>query len=139
MSPYDFKDGLIYHDKKTDDGAIYDSKLLWTLGNYARFIRPGASRISVSYADRDLTETLQNGVLISAYKNKDGSVVVVAVNQKEAAVDLELNLDSESYVKVTSYVTDAGQNLKSKVLGKPKKGIFTVGKKSITTFIFQSK
>ena len=139
MSPYDFKDGLIYHDKKTDDGAIYDSKLLWAFGNYARFIRPGASRISVSYADRDLTDTLQNGVLVSAYQNKDGSVVVVAVNQKETAVDLELNLDSESYVKVTSYVTNTEQNLKSKVLGKLKDGIFTVGEKSITTFVFQSK
>ncbi|MBU3024176.1 glycoside hydrolase [Zobellia galactanivorans] len=139
MSPYDFKDGLIYHDKNTDDGAIYDSKLLWTLGNYSRFIRPEASRISVSYANRDATETLRNGVLVSAYKNKDGSIVVVAINQKEEAADLEFNSDFRFFARVMSYVTDAGQNLKSKVLGKPKKGIFTVGKKSITTFIFQSK
>ncbi|WP_194530062.1 glycoside hydrolase family 30 protein [Zobellia roscoffensis] len=137
MSPYDFKDGLIYHDKHMEDGVIYDSKLLWAFGNYSRFIRPGALRISAIYKNDTSTETLQNGVLISAYKNKDNSMVVVAVNQKNTAVNLKLQLDVQPYEKVSSYITDIGQNLESKILEKPKDGKFTVSEKSVTTFVFR--
>ncbi len=41
VSPYDYKDGLVYIDRDKDGGAVYDSKMLWALGNFSRFIRPG--------------------------------------------------------------------------------------------------
>jgi hypothetical protein len=56
VSQVDFKDGLVYLDDGSQgdsgkmgaetlslmrDGAVRESKLLWTLGNYSRFVRPG--------------------------------------------------------------------------------------------------
>ena len=50
----DYKDGLIYAnpDKSLLNGTFTDSKLMWTLGNYSRFIRPGATRLGVSGYNR---------------------------------------------------------------------------------------
>jgi len=63
VSPYDFKDGLVYIDKSETGGNIYDSKLLWALGNWSRFVRPGAKRI--------LAESLENqNIKISPFKTK---------------------------------------------------------------------
>jgi hypothetical protein len=60
ISQVDYKDGLVYLDDGSqgetgrmgprassllDDGAVRPSKLLWVLGNYSRFIRPGMVRI----------------------------------------------------------------------------------------------
>ena len=39
ISPGDFKDGLVYVDRDTK--ALYDSKLLWGVGNYSHFLRRG--------------------------------------------------------------------------------------------------
>jgi hypothetical protein len=47
ISPYDYKDGLIYIDKSEKDGRFWDSKKLWALGNFSRFVRPGMERIEV--------------------------------------------------------------------------------------------
>jgi hypothetical protein len=44
ISPYNYKDGLVYIDKNKTDGDFKSSKMLWALGNYSRFIRPGAVR-----------------------------------------------------------------------------------------------
>ncbi|CAM4290152.1 glycoside hydrolase family 30 protein [Zobellia nedashkovskayae] len=137
MSPYDFKDGLVYHDKNVADGAIYDSKLLWAFGNYARFIRPGATRISVAYDNSTTIKALQNGVLVSAYENTDGSRVVVAVNQSEETVLLALQMNMAAHTKLRSYKTNKDQNLKHNALEKPVDGKFLLSEKSVTTFVFE--
>jgi hypothetical protein len=53
ISYADYKDGLIYifPNKDKSDGTFEDSKLLWALGNYSRFIRPGAIRVDVTGTD----------------------------------------------------------------------------------------
>lgn len=62
VSANDFKDGLIYifnKDQKGEkdvnkyDADLFDSKLLWTLGNYSRFIRPNMQRIEVNIAQEN--------------------------------------------------------------------------------------
>ena len=101
VSPYDYKDGLVYIDKSETGGNIYESKLLWTLGNYSRFIRPGAKRIAVdSPGNSDLK--------ISAYKNEDGSIVVVCLNRGAIVQDTQLNLNGSS----KRYETSGQYNLK---------------------------
>ena len=67
------------------DGRVEDSKLMWALGNYSRFIRPGAVRLSVSAFDQTNTfipdgDTDQQGLMCSAYKNVDGTYVIVVIN-----------------------------------------------------------
>ena len=65
ISAYDYKDGLIYADKNKEDGAFYESKMLWVLGNYSRFIRPGFKRIKLEEIGKKNTANLK----YSAYKS----------------------------------------------------------------------
>ena len=45
VTAYDYKDGLVKVDSTLQADSISASKLLWTLGNFSRFIRPGSQRI----------------------------------------------------------------------------------------------
>lgn len=102
LSPYDYKDGLIYLDDGScngigsgdagldaslkQDGVIRTSKLMWALGNFSRFVRPGMTRVDIAptagKADPDL--------LLSAYEG-DGRSVVVVINlgTQERTIGLE--------------------------------------------------
>jgi O-glycosyl hydrolase len=105
ISPYDYKDGLIYIDKSETGGNIYESKLLWALGNYSRFIRPGATVIhTVSIGNPDLK--------ISAYKNKGGEIVVVIVNREAENQGLQINLQGDYQKQGKIYETSAANNLR---------------------------
>ena len=86
----DYKDGLIreYSEFPHLDGYVEDSKLMWVLGNYSRFIRPGAVRLGISAFDEKGNripegDTEQRGLMCSAYQNKDGSYVMVLLNYSE--------------------------------------------------------
>ncbi|MDN3618104.1 glycoside hydrolase family 30 protein [Polaribacter undariae] len=129
MTPYKYKDGLIYHDKNKEDGTFESSKLLWGLGNYSRFIRPEAKRIKIEYKDKNSLENLEKGVLVSAYKNIDNTIVVVVVNQKEEAVKLSF----KSIIKQL-YVTDKDFDLKL-IKGNIGEKDIEISGKSINTLI----
>ncbi|UMB62049.1 xylanase [Lutibacter sp. A80] len=136
LSAYNYKDGLIYVDKATDDGEFVDSKLLWALGNYARFIRPEAKRIKVDYKDINSIENLKNGLLVSAYKNSDNSIVVVVVNQQKNAVHLDMLIDGTSAFKAKKmYTTNKSLNLKNVEI-KNNKPLIILGA-SINTIIYE--
>jgi hypothetical protein len=102
LSQVDFKDGLVYLDDGSQgstgrmgpetlslmsDGVVRESKLLWTFGNYARFIRPGMVRVKCGVEPE---QSYANGVLGSAYKGSGGELAVVLVNlgQEEARCNL---------------------------------------------------
>ncbi len=56
------------------------SKILWGLGNYSKFIRPGADRIALTGLD----EQARSGLLGSAYKDdNEKTVTAVFVNDSE--------------------------------------------------------
>ncbi len=81
ISPYDYKDGLVYIDKNTQNGTVSDSKLLWGLGNYSRFIRPGAVRLGISRSDNATPEEAAQQVMASAYTHEEqGTLTMVVVN-----------------------------------------------------------
>ncbi|GAA4103049.1 glycoside hydrolase [Mucilaginibacter panaciglaebae] len=113
ISAYDYKDGLIYIDKNKTDGNFYTSKMLWVLGNYSRFIKPGAKRIDVSLSKADLKKPL----LISAYKNKRGLAVVI-VNQNSEDMDITLDTNDGKIKFTTSYTTSATDGLKAATIAK---------------------
>jgi O-glycosyl hydrolase len=50
VSNGDFKDGLVYTDWKHpgDAESILPSKMLWAMGNYSRFVRPGYVRVGLT-------------------------------------------------------------------------------------------
>ena len=126
LSAYDYKDGLIYLDKKEKDGNFSDSKILWALGNYSRFIRPGMQRIALQIP------TLKD-VYPSAYKdNKTKQLVCVFINESAASqtVSLERTKTSSASKDIIFYVTDAANNLakhviKGKEIVLPAKSIVT--------------
>lgn len=112
VSPYNYKDGLIYIDKNKTDGNYYDSKMLWALGNYSRFVRPGMQRIEVTTDSKQL--------LVSGYKNQaDGSLVLVIVNSAAEKTKLQLNGDIVSAgKKIITYTTDETKSLKKNIAAK---------------------
>lgn len=114
----DYKDGLLhqYKDAATGNDTIVDSKLLWALGNYSRFIRPGAVRIDISEIDGSgapISDSVTDpyGLMLSAYRNADGSIVVVVINYSDKEETFRLKLPSDANRMSKAYVTsDAGNS-----------------------------
>jgi len=117
----DYKDGLVYLDDGSKgetgnmggkvkslmyDGEVRDSKLLWVLGNYSRFIRPGMIRIKCDLSEK---QSLENGLLVSAYKKPEsGQQVYVLTNLSDKKINVDFNKDLQS----KTYITDKDQSLK---------------------------
>jgi O-glycosyl hydrolase len=82
VSKYQYRDGLIYVDPLDHD--VMQTKRLWILGNYSRFIRPGFVRMGIRGGDESF--------LVSAYRSADDQRwVVVAVNLSNQPVNLQLD------------------------------------------------
>jgi len=125
ISAYDYKDGLIYIDKNKTDGNFYASKMLWVLGNYSRFIKPGAVRIAVS-------SSADNRLLISAYK-KDKNITLVVVNPESESRDISVNDIGDFKLKYDKmYVTSTTADLKAEKISAQK---ITVPARSVVTIM----
>jgi O-glycosyl hydrolase len=134
VTAYDYKDGLIYVDKNKTDGKIEDAKLLWALGNYSRFIRPDAARVSVT--SQNFNSDNPNGVMVSSYMNPNGELVVVAINYGESDLATFINVSGESIEKFGVYVTGPAADEKLKPLGgKNASEKFIIPRKSIVTLV----
>lgn len=137
----DYKDGLI-RVLSTDSwktGKAIDSKLMWALGNYSRFVRPGAIRHDITVTENGKTiddgDTEPYGVMVSAYKNTDGSWVAVAINYSEARRPITLCLDGHDGAWTMYRTSDVtGENLKS--VGQTLETT-TLEPRSVTTFVRQ--
>ncbi|MGM9478338.1 glycoside hydrolase [Pedobacter sp. GSP4] len=105
ISSGDYKDGLVYIDKSKTDGAVYDSKMLWALGNYSRFLKPGSQRVQVSTVSATNTE-----IYVSAYQQNQ-KLVTVAVNPNKQDIMLDLDIKGKGDSKAQTYVTSANYNL----------------------------
>jgi len=105
VSAGDYKDGLVYIDKNKTDGQVYDSKLLWALGNYSRFISAGSKRLQVKTLGTDVPQ-----VNVSSYlQNK--KLVTVVVNPTENDLDLNMEVKGNQQRFVQTYVTSDQYNL----------------------------
>ena len=126
ISPYDYKDGLIYIDKNQNDGTYSESKMLWTLGNYSRFVRPGYVRMDV--------QTKNSPLLVSAYKSPDGNKsVVVVINTTPQAQEVDFTIPGKNLRGV--YVTSDTEDLALQTLENDEQ--FSISARSVTTFIFE--
>ena len=111
VSPYNYKDGLIYIDKNKNNGHVYESKLLWTLGHYSRFIKRGYKRIGLERSDQNTAKNNIKDVLISTYKapTKD-EYIAVFINQTTSPKAIKYNvLDKDGYA-ATIYQTSNSPN-----------------------------
>ncbi len=108
FSEWNYKDGLIFIDDgnltcgasngdepmiescKTD-GEFRISKLLWALGNYSFFIRPGMYRIAGKVNRIEDCKDILSSAYVDDNKKK---LVVVIINNSDAPQNVTLKLDS---------------------------------------------
>lgn len=109
VSPYDYKDGLVYIDYDKFDGAVYESKMLWAMGNFSRFIRPGMHRVEA------LESSTGSSVLVSAYHGQ-GRLTTILINPSYDEKVLELSFNDNSVMDFDMYTTsgNADDNLSYK-------------------------
>jgi len=129
VSPYDYKDGLVYIDKSKTDGQYQSSKMLWALGNFSRFVRPGARRVEAS------SSLGTDGLLASSYLNTNNELVTVIVNSDNEEREVQLALGSgQQPGAAKAYETSAQSDLAPvKVSGS--EGKFLVKGRSIVTVV----
>lgn len=114
VSKVDYKDGLIYTDfnEAGDEQNILTSKILWALGNYSKFIRPGAVRIALTGLDEGADSELLGSAYVHA---EEQTVTAVFVNNSEEDKRIQLSLkgmdQSKSIALMESYITSAGRDL----------------------------
>lgn len=137
----DYKDGLIYLDDGNSnggqtseyckkDGFARPSKLMWALGNYSFFVRPGMKRVAVEGIDPVKAST---DVMISAYKDSK-KLVIVAINVTDKEQTYKLDIDGKIKNKsLTPYITSESSNLtKGQVV---KMESMVIPSKSVVTFV----
>ncbi len=112
LSQYDYKDGLIYLDNGNDgingpshpdsellkqDGFYRESKTLWALCNYSRFVRPGMVRIKAGFSIPKSEELQATNLMFSAYKDPGSDqLVVVFVNYAQTDKEVRIGNLGES-------------------------------------------
>lgn len=103
------------------DGTYKENKLLWALGNFSRFIRPGMQRFEVVDLDyNDDTVSVEN-FMISGYKDPGTKkVVLVCVNNTDRERSLTIKNDQEDFEVVggvfEAYITSEALDLKKSTL-----------------------
>jgi O-Glycosyl hydrolase family 30/Glycosyl hydrolase family 30 beta sandwich domain len=143
VSPSDYKDGLVYITDVNGsmgenvatkiDGLIFKSKMLWALGNYSRFIRPGMIRVNMQLEKFTNTTDAAVGMMVSAYKNpQKKELVVVVLNMTDKAEKIKLSGLSFASPKLKTYTTTDIKELK---FSESAADNITIEGKSITTFV----
>lgn len=118
------------------DGEYYQTKGLWAMGNYSRFIRPGMQRINTTRSDNMDDLTASQHIMLSAYTN-DKQLTIVAINYTSEPRDIRLDIKNFGKIKtVQKYLTSAaeGDNLKAYPLPGIKKNI-PLPARSVTTIV----
>jgi O-glycosyl hydrolase len=95
-----YPDGLVYVNYQDPDD-VQTSKRLWCLGNFSKFIDEGAVRVKIKEAQSDL--------LSCAFKNPDGSLVIIYVNQTDNS--MKTNINASNYKSYKTYVTSVDKDL----------------------------
>lgn len=104
--------GMTYKDDEEalinmnlDDQTYLVNKRLWTLGNYARFVRPGWYRI-------EATVHPASGVYVSAYHDPaTGGFAIVIINGNDEETQIELALDDFTTAELMPYRTSETEDL----------------------------
>ncbi len=124
------KDGNIING-----GFVSTNKLLWGLGNYSFFIRPGYVRIALDGADNPDT------MVGSAYQSPDQSrIVAVYVNSSYDESTIQTSFPKEISKKIktiSAYVTNKNMDLaKTNISDNPNSAI-SIPARSIVTIVYE--
>lgn len=72
----------------TRDGSLHFNFAYYCIGHFSKFIRPGARRITASPSRAELKAT--------AFKNVDGSVAVIVLNDSDKKIDYRLYVGNQA-------------------------------------------
>ncbi|WP_162907727.1 carbohydrate-binding protein [Allorhizocola rhizosphaerae] len=107
------------------------SKRLWAMANYSRYIRPGATRIATSSSDSNLR--------MSAFRNTDGSVILVGLNAAASSNQVSFSLQNTgvSGGTATPYLTNGSNSMTAQAALGVSNGSFTatVPARSLVTYV----
>jgi hypothetical protein len=114
-------------------GTVTANKILWALGNYSRFVRPGFKLISSSGADN------LNTLVESSYISPDGKqIIAVFVNSsfKDEKANIILPKKIAQKIKGLSiYITDTERDLEPQKKGKEDLKNIIIPARSLTTAV----
>jgi glucuronoarabinoxylan endo-1,4-beta-xylanase len=127
-----------YSGNTTNEGLIQQSgsvttKRYYTFGNFTRYVRPGYHMVAV-------TGVFPDKVLVSAYKNDAGAVVIVAINETTTAQSIPLAFaGGTAPTMMKPYVTSGTQNWGEGAAVAVTGGSLTMalGAMTVTTFVSQ--
>ncbi len=127
ISQCNFKDGLIYLDNGNNgipsqqhpdneslkyDGFFHDSKLMWAMGNYSRFVRPGMVRVHAALNDSSGVTEEANELMVTAFKdNAKKQLVLVLVNYSAEKQQIAIKDADRFASEIAAYVTSEDNNL----------------------------
>ena len=127
VSKYNYRDGLIYTREYGE--RIEETRRLWTLGNFSRFVRPGAVRVEASSTDEQVN--------VSAYSDPaSGALTVVAINNVASDVPIAFAGLRPDQTKLTRYETSDTHALDLVFSGAIPEQL-TLPPFSVTTFVFE--
>jgi O-glycosyl hydrolase len=125
-----------YQASGDNEGVILTSgtltKRAYTMGNYAKFVRPG-------YVMVDVTGNSNANLLLSAFKGTDGTVVVVAVNKGTSAANVPITIAGGTATSCTPNVTSSSANLAAGTAVPVTGGTFTASLAATTVTSFVCK
>ena len=137
-----YPDGLVYVDYNNPDN-VQTAKRLWVMGNYAKFIEEGATRVQVTTGSsfgKNITTAKTydsdkiNYIEQTAYQNPDGSIVVVYINNSDTD---EYTTFGTAYSTFETYVTDATHDLAKYQSGNAQNTVVHIPHKSVTTVVLE--
>jgi O-glycosyl hydrolase len=112
--------------------TVTPSGRLWAFANYSRYIHPGAVRIAA---------TSSNGAVdLTAFKNTDGTVAIVALNTGTGADPITYSLSgtgTPNGATVTPYLTNAASDVAAQSPQRVSGGSFTasIPARSLVTYV----
>ena len=126
-----------YQASGDNEGLIISTSSLtkraYTLGNYAKFVRPG-------YVMVDVTGNSNANLLLSAFKGTDGTVAVVAVNKGTSAASVPITIaGGTAPASCTPNVTSSSANLAAGTAVTVTGGTFTAALAATTVTSFVCK
>lgn len=117
-------------------GTVEASRLLWTLGHYSRFVRPGYQRVEATHSLYNDQLSASTNLMVSAFLSPDQSeLVLVLVNYSDKIEKFSLDgIGSDLKIKegkVTAYLSTNAQNMQPELFDRseiimPGKSIMTV-------------
>ena len=72
----------------TNTGELTFTNSYYYIGHFSKFIRPGAKRI--------VSVSSMNSLLTTGFKNEDGSIIIVVMNQSDKNIDYTITIQSKT-------------------------------------------